>query len=254
MIKFNTTHKGFTLAEILITLGIIGVIAAITIPVLINNYQKTQYVASLKKVYTNLCQVIQQMAMDNGTPDSVADYFGATTTAGQAIASRMNVVKTCGTDVNEECFVKFDDYFDGTANSTIHWQDNVSARYKFTTADGVSFSVGSYGSNCKTNIGFDIQNSTTYYSTCGWLYVDVNGAKKPNYFGRDVFGFFIVSGKNPSIYPFGGFYASWSNSGTQDLGGSDYWNYSGYNRCGAGGKSSTGCAGRIMEKGWIMDY
>ena len=41
--------KSMTLAEVLITLGIIGVVAAITLPTLINNYQNTQYVTSLKK-------------------------------------------------------------------------------------------------------------------------------------------------------------------------------------------------------------
>ena len=43
--------KGFTLAEVLITLGIIGVVAALTLPSLITNYRKKQTVAQLKKVY-----------------------------------------------------------------------------------------------------------------------------------------------------------------------------------------------------------
>ena len=42
-------NKGFTLAEVLITLGIIGVVAALTLPSLITNYQKKQIVAQLKK-------------------------------------------------------------------------------------------------------------------------------------------------------------------------------------------------------------
>ena len=44
----------FTLAEVLITLGIIGVVAAITLPTLIKNYQKHVYVTQLKKVVNTL--------------------------------------------------------------------------------------------------------------------------------------------------------------------------------------------------------
>jgi len=43
--------KGFTLAEVLITLGIIGVVASLTIPTLMANYQKVQYVTGLKRAY-----------------------------------------------------------------------------------------------------------------------------------------------------------------------------------------------------------
>lgn len=46
--------KAFTLAEVLITLGIIGVVAAITIPGLITKYQKLATVVKLKKVYSQL--------------------------------------------------------------------------------------------------------------------------------------------------------------------------------------------------------
>lgn len=51
--------KAFTLAEILITLGIIGVVAAMTMPVLIENYKKKQTVTQLKKIYSALQQSIQ---------------------------------------------------------------------------------------------------------------------------------------------------------------------------------------------------
>ena len=50
--------RGFTLAEVLITLGIIGVVAAMTIPMLIINYQKRLTLTRLKKTYSQLNQVI----------------------------------------------------------------------------------------------------------------------------------------------------------------------------------------------------
>ena len=53
---YNSLKKktAFTLAEVLITLGIIGVVAAMTLPTLINNYQKKETISKLKKVYAIL--------------------------------------------------------------------------------------------------------------------------------------------------------------------------------------------------------
>ena len=48
--------KGFTLAEVLITLGIIGVVAAMTMPTLINNINNKQNIAALKKAYSLISQ------------------------------------------------------------------------------------------------------------------------------------------------------------------------------------------------------
>ena len=48
----HDARKGFTLAEVLITLGIIGVVAAMTIPTLMAKFEKQQYVTQLKETYT----------------------------------------------------------------------------------------------------------------------------------------------------------------------------------------------------------
>ena len=58
--------KGFTLAEVLITLAIIGVVVAMTIPTLIANYQKTRITTELKLFNTNIEQVIQFLEAENG--------------------------------------------------------------------------------------------------------------------------------------------------------------------------------------------
>ena len=59
-------YYAFTLAEILITLGIIGVVAGLTIPGLIQSYQKQQTVAKLKKVYAILNQIARNSSNENG--------------------------------------------------------------------------------------------------------------------------------------------------------------------------------------------
>lgn len=61
-----TVKAAFTLAELLITLVIIGVVAVITIPGLVQNYKKTEYSARLKKFYSTMQQAIQMSEIDNG--------------------------------------------------------------------------------------------------------------------------------------------------------------------------------------------
>ena len=55
----------FTLAEVLITLGIIGVVAVLTLPSIITNYQKKVTVERLKKTYSTLWQAVQMSVVDN---------------------------------------------------------------------------------------------------------------------------------------------------------------------------------------------
>jgi len=72
--------KGFTLAEVLITLGIIGVVAAMTLPTIVANYQKQATVGKIKKFYTNMNQVYLRAQADNGeystwSYNNVEDYY-----------------------------------------------------------------------------------------------------------------------------------------------------------------------------------
>ena len=62
--------RGFTLAEVLITLGIIGVVAAMTLPALVGNYKKAQTISQLKKVYSTLSQSLLSSVYDNGDSSS----------------------------------------------------------------------------------------------------------------------------------------------------------------------------------------
>ena len=61
---------GFTLAEILITLGIIGIVAALTAPQLVSNYQKKVVPIRLKKMYNTLWNAIYMAEEENGPTDN----------------------------------------------------------------------------------------------------------------------------------------------------------------------------------------
>ena len=56
-------RKAFTLAEVLITLAIIGIVAAMTIPIVIARTTQSEYRTGAKKAFTTLSNVVQQLAL-----------------------------------------------------------------------------------------------------------------------------------------------------------------------------------------------
>ena len=87
-----TKRFGFTLAEVLITLGIIGVVAAMTMPTLINQTNGAQYKAAYKKALSAISQAVTlNVALED---IGFADTSAAGTTTAQLLTNRMNVVKT----------------------------------------------------------------------------------------------------------------------------------------------------------------
>lgn len=244
-IAFNY-KKAFTLAEVLITLGIIGVVASLTIPTLMKGNQKTQYITGLKKAYSVFNQALKQMTMDNGCTNDLKCTGLFTTTGGPGakifgdeIVKYLKVAQNCDLTTDQHCWADTTyTYYDGTGSPTN--QNSLGQRYKFTTVDGMSFSIEHSGdSNCTTMYGW--QNNLA--QVCGWLYVDVNGLKGPNYMGRDVHRFHIANGKGAILYPYGGV----------DGGSSMWWNGM-TKRCIPTSARGDYCAGRIMEESWEMNY
>ena len=76
-LKRMNRKAAFTLAEVLITLGIIGVVAAITIPTFIQNYQKHVVETRLKKFYSTMTQAIELAKLDYGEIDYWFPYGGS---------------------------------------------------------------------------------------------------------------------------------------------------------------------------------
>ena len=61
--------SGFTLAEVLITLGIIGIVAALTLPTVMSNYKKKVVATKMKKFYTTMNQAVKLSSVENGDAD-----------------------------------------------------------------------------------------------------------------------------------------------------------------------------------------
>lgn len=97
---------GFTLAEVLITLGIIGVVAAMTIPTLMASSKKTAYVTGLKKAFSQTNQALLALTGAQDTPGDLkaTGLFpdtGEVTNFGDEFVKQFKVVKNYGTSALE---------------------------------------------------------------------------------------------------------------------------------------------------------
>ena len=107
--KSHNDRFGFTLAEVLITLGIIGIVAAMTMPSLIEKHQKRVTAERLKKMYTTLRTAIDLAELDNGPRENwtFATDQEATNFYISEILSKMNCVKI----INSSCYLNDGSYF-----------------------------------------------------------------------------------------------------------------------------------------------
>ncbi len=163
-------HKpAFTLAEVLITLGVIGVVAVLTVPNLVSNYQSKVLATQLKKAYNEIASagalaISMEEALSfketetwNETHDFLDKYF--------------KKAKDCGKfstdDIITNCFEK-------------DWKDEDGEVIDFYGGDYVD--DASHCIVAKTGYIFCLS-----YGDDGVGFLDINGTKKPNKLGKDAF-------------------------------------------------------------------
>lgn len=183
----------FTLAEVLITLVVIGVIAALTISPLINTYVESSTVSKVKKTLSILGQAKKLAEVQNGsiegwnfnagyTFQNVSDFWNY-------LKPHITVSKDCGNSTG--CY-DVDVYkLNGSPNDTSY---NSSFFYKIILTDGsVLWFRPTYSDKCRSTEG-GVEN------VCAAFYYDVNGEKKPNTIAKDVFIFYMsADGVFPSL-------------------------------------------------------
>ena len=187
-------NNAFTLAEVLITLVIIGVIAAMTVPTLMNNTNNQEYVSKLKKAYSTLAQATNLIIAEEGTPR--ADKGGWATNSQNIYNLYKKYLlnaKDCAT--TRGCFNQ-GAYKHLKGGTESNWNEQTSNN-KLILADGTQILFSSFTDDeCASN---NIYGSSSK-NICGLIYIDINGEKKPNTIARDVFGFVI---KENGLYPQG---------------------------------------------------
>ncbi len=185
--------KAFTMAEVLITIGIIGIIAAMTFPSLINRYQEKVAYTRLRHAYSVFSQAYLRVTESNGPLDSL-DLGEFATPEG---AKKMYDYFKPFLAEAEDCGDEFGCFYDGDYKTLTGGIYGFSPRNHSKYARGVlnngtAFAFASGGSGCNDN--------GTVKGYCGILYVDINGYKNPNQAGVDYFAFHVTK---TGIYPVG---------------------------------------------------
>lgn len=164
--KFRA-YKAFTLAEVLITLVIIGVVAAITIPIIYTNYQKQVTVTSLQKAFNTLSNAYKMSVSQNGSSadwDLSAEWSAAPSKQfwQTYLVPYLSVAKSCTGANSSECWAANAVYLD---NKPIPTVDILFLVLNDGTCIYLSYVGSGYGT----------------------IAVDINGLKKPNMMGKDIF-------------------------------------------------------------------
>ena len=170
--NFNIKNFGFTLAEVLITLGIIGVVASITIPSLIQHHKKLETISRLKKFYSMLEQAVKLSEVDNG----IAEFWDISATP------RLKDGKV--------------DYETRSLDSKRTFMTYLAPYIKYTKFDEGDYKQDDEGNitgNLPTVHLPDGSSFTVYNGACVDINYDVNGNRYPNVMGKDIFKFLICN-------------------------------------------------------------
>lgn len=249
-------NKGFTLAEVLITLGIIGVVAAMTLPSIIKNYQKQQTITAVQKAYTSLNQSLKLAIVDYESPEfwieggSGVNYETTLKYFNKYIKPYFKIAKICtgestlNTDYYLACGYKT--YLTKRSGG---WQNNDllkqnGNRVVFAATDGMIYFLYPYQTFCteKDNSTPDNPQYDCHAEANGSLSmaVDINGPKEPNTWGKDTF-LFDLNAKKGLLMPAG--YSTSEEDIDKDC---SKTNYQGGMRCSA----------KLVKDNWKMksDY
>lgn len=196
---YSTKRNAFTMAEVLITLGIIGVVAAMTLPTLITQNQNKALEAAFKKNYSIIQQALDMYQAQHGeriTSNAAGHTFK------NEILPYFNVLRDCGLGQNSKGCVPYfgDGNLDDERNSTKYMTYNKQRLKKMTLFDDGQFVLldGSL-------IMIENVSPGTLYIT-----IDVNGYNKnPNRWGHDLFTFQLDEKGN--LLPMGAEGTSYNN-------------------------------------------
>ncbi|MBO6087722.1 type II secretion system protein [bacterium] len=277
--------KAFTLAEVLITLGVIGVVASITLPTLIKEYNKHAWVNALKENYSLLNQGFRKMMADDGVE------FIADTEVWRAIGGN-NYCDSSADISSRECkdfFTQLQKYFKitriGVGNDYYSYDigtshiEGVGYKFKYRNSSEEHGSSGNriHLSNGAMIQGYYFNKNPNIHPNCdaihsagghmcgeaGQFSIDINGNRGPNEFGKDIFIFYIS--ERGQLAPVGGndlaiYYAS-PNLTQENI---DKYKANGIfaaycdntSRYGAGNSApGRSCAGLLIDQlNWKMDY
>ena len=207
----------FTLAEVLITLGVIGVVAAMTLPSLIADYKEKELVTRAKRSYSVIMNAINAYNADNeslGDNSTLMDYSKTSEEIITEFSKYFNGAVLCKQNGKQKCNLSYkikllEAQNDGKGKNRTYsmYSDAillsdgsiVGLRRETTTSSSCYFEytkcdTDADGNYIKNPDG-SCQSSVHISNRCGRIMVDTNGNKGPNRFGSDVFTFQVLQNK-----------------------------------------------------------
>lgn len=187
--------QAFSLAEVLIAISIIGVVALLTMPKLLNKTDDQEYKSNLKKGYSVLNQAFDLITCENGgyiTPSissCVANNGTGETCFKDALKAKFKYVQECNSGSTlGTCLPAVPRFYTGGADGT-NWHMN-SYIAGLQLGDGMGLGIHLDDPACATSFG-----TPAVTNGCGWLTLDLNGIKPPNQWGKDLYSFMVTSDK-----------------------------------------------------------
>ena len=237
----NTRRAAFTLAEVLITLGIIGVVAAMTMPTLITNHQKEVTAKRLEQTYSILSQAMTRAQADHGDVSSWGFVASTPIDPDNQDQQRNELIKN---------FLNYIVPYLKLSSDPVYDADITKFGYQnpYHTKSGETYTLRNV---CLV----ELANGVPLFVTMNWnydnqifstplIYVDINAQKGPNVAGRDLFLFYFDGIYNMKLQPWGATYSTDVNR----------------EKCskeeGDEGSNNLHCTSLIMKSGWRItdDY
>lgn len=189
MIKlFSGKKTAFTLAEVLITLGVIGVVAAITIPGLMTAHKKHVTATKLERAVSVITQAIRLSENENGQMENWDKTLDNETFINTYFRPYLTIMQICSS--TNPCGYS-STFKTMSGNNNAGYSNPFHAdRMGLLTSDSITY----FYSKVTTNVTL---------SNDQMIIIDINGKDKPNTFGKDVF-FFIRNEDADSVIPYGG--------------------------------------------------
>ena len=204
---------GFTLAEVLITIGIIGIVATIIMPAVISITKDKQYKAARYKALSTIGTASKNISVQ----DNMNNAQNAKDFVNNILSTQISIAKTCENDKLENCGISKkiktinNDNIDMPQSSLKTGQHGTESRigemyrkeaiyksYGFLTGDGYAYNLF-YFPNCSGNRPSDKDGfiNTIPYTCINAIY-DMNGLRGPNQVGKDI-GFVTVYYPNETV-------------------------------------------------------
>ena len=215
-----SSTPAFTLAEVLVTLGIIGVVSAMTVPALMQNHQRKTYVTQLHKFYNELSQALLQYQTDRNALNLKEAGLNSQEALDSFFKEYFKVINDCG-NTQTPCLAPASEY-----KNIVGRNIGTGCNAYITVADGNSF-------------GYTYSGGGTVVFH---IYLDTNGQKGPNIAGRDIFAIYVYN--NGLIDDNGGAPLTKEQRET---------NFNS-NCIQSTGSTWFGCFGKILNDNWEMNY